>query len=83
MPWTPKDAYKHNKAANTPGAQAQWAAVANSVLNKTGDEAQAIREANAAISKRKPPTRPSKPGTPTTESLAPGMEGPQPLSGEE
>lgn len=53
MPWTPKDAYSHNKKASTPAAQAQWAAVANQVLSDTGDEARAIREANAAISRRK------------------------------
>ena len=48
MPWTPKTAKEHNKNAIGKKAK-QWADVANSVLKKTGDEARAIREANAAI----------------------------------
>ncbi len=48
MPWTPEDAHKHSKLAK--GAKArQWAHVANAVLAKTGDDARAIREANAVI----------------------------------
>lgn len=53
MPWTYKDAYSHTKSANTPHLQSMWSKVANSVLEKTGDEARAIREANAVVSKQK------------------------------
>lgn len=51
MPWTPEQAKKHNKrAVGLVGKQ--WAEVANSVLAKTGNEARAIRAANAVISRR-------------------------------
>ncbi len=38
--------------AKSPTAQRQWRDVANAVLAKTGDDARAIREANAAVAKR-------------------------------
>lgn len=53
MPWTPKDAKKKTKKARSPKAQRQWAHVANGVLAKTGDDARAIREANAVVKRRK------------------------------
>jgi hypothetical protein len=53
MPWAPKDATSHTKKATSPIAKRQFADVANSVLGKTGDEGRAIREANAAVAKRK------------------------------
>lgn len=71
MPWTAKDAYRHTKKANTPALQAQWSAVANSVLEKTGDDARAIREANATIEKRGK----GKP-KPKAKSKPPGQSGP-------
>ena len=49
MPWTPKDATRHTKKANTPKKKRQFAIVANEVLKSTGDEGRAIREANAAV----------------------------------
>jgi len=49
MPWTPRDAYSHTKKADTPSKQRQWAHVANSIFEESGDEARAIREANAAV----------------------------------
>ena len=52
MPWTPSKAKKHNKKAVGKKA-AKWSATANAVLEKTGDDAQAIRIANAAIKKGK------------------------------
>jgi len=52
MPWTAKDAAKHDKKANSAIAQRQWSHVANSVLAKTGDDGRAIREANAVIARR-------------------------------
>ena len=52
MPWTKEDAKKHNKkAVGRKGVK--WAAVANAVLEKTGDDAQAIRAASSAIKKGK------------------------------
>lgn len=54
MPWTDRDALRHTKKAKSPKAQKQWAAVANSVLKLGGSEGAAIRQANAAVSKRKP-----------------------------
>lgn len=52
MPWTASDASKHKKGLS--GAQAeQWAAVANDVLAKTGDEGQAIRAANGVVGRSK------------------------------
>ncbi len=52
MPWTANDAKKHKKGL-TSAERRQWAAVANSVLQKTGNEAQAIQSANAAVNKRR------------------------------
>ena len=53
MPWDPKDAPKHNHAATGPKGK-KWAAVANNVLKNTGNDARAIRTANAAIRKPTP-----------------------------
>jgi len=53
MPWTAKDAPKHTKAAKTPVARRQWAHVADAVLKKTGDDAQAVRAANAVVKRRR------------------------------
>lgn len=53
MPWTPRDAAAKTKKAKSPTARRQWRDVANSVLAKTGDDAQAIREANSVIKRRK------------------------------
>lgn len=54
MPWTPDDGpERHTKKANTPAKKKRWAAVANRVLERTGDEAIAIREANSVIKHNK------------------------------
>lgn len=71
MPWTAKDAYRHTKSASTPQLQNQWAKVANSVLEKTGDEARAIREANATVGKSKKPKTKAK-----AKTKPPGQSGP-------
>jgi len=52
MPWKPSDAKKKNKKADTPAEKKQWATVANKVLKSTGDDAKAVKAANAAIKKR-------------------------------
>jgi hypothetical protein len=53
MPWQGKDAKRHTKAAKSAADQKLWSAVANSVLNKSGDEGRAVRIANAQVSKGK------------------------------
>ncbi len=53
MPWTPKDASSKTKKAKSPKAKRQWSDVANSVLKRTGDEARAIKSANAVVKRRK------------------------------
>lgn len=52
MPWTPKDATRHDKKARSGVSKRQWSDVANSVLQKTGDEGLAVREANGVIKGR-------------------------------
>ena len=49
MPWRPSDAKRHTKAASTPAKAKRWAEVANATLRRTGDDARAIRTANAAV----------------------------------
>lgn len=53
MPWTARDAARHTKKAKSPTAKRQWAHVANAVLQKTGSDARAVREANAVVGRRK------------------------------
>lgn len=52
MPWQPADAPSHTHKAATEALRQLWARVANETLARTGDEAQAIREANAAVAKQ-------------------------------
>lgn len=53
MPWTPKTfAARHNKRLD-PAKAKKAAAIANTILEETGDDAKAIRIANAQV-KRKP-----------------------------
>lgn len=52
MPWTPKSfSSRHNKALS-PAKAAKAAKVANAVLQKTGDEAKAIKIANSQAKKK-------------------------------
>ncbi len=53
MPWKAGDAKSKTHKADTPQKQRQWRDVANSVLKKTGDDARAIREANAVVARNK------------------------------
>lgn len=48
MPWTSADATRHKKGLSGSSAR-KWADIANSVLSRTGDEAQAIRVANSRV----------------------------------
>jgi uncharacterized protein YbjQ (UPF0145 family) len=52
MPWTANDAERHTHKASTPALQNLWAKVANDALQRLGDEARAIREANAVIARQ-------------------------------
>jgi hypothetical protein len=48
MPWSPADAFKHTKKANTPKKKRAWARIANKERRIVGD-AGAIRIANKAV----------------------------------
>jgi hypothetical protein len=52
MPWTPDEAERHTHKATTRALRELWAKVANETLERTGDEGQAIREANAVIARQ-------------------------------
>jgi hypothetical protein len=51
MPWKAKDAQRHTRKAKTAKRKRQWSDVANSVLQRTGDEAKAVRVANGVVKK--------------------------------
>lgn len=49
MPWSPAEAPRHTKAADTPAKRRLWARVANRALGDGHSEGSAIRIANAAL----------------------------------
>jgi hypothetical protein len=51
MPWSPADAPRHDKAADTSKKRTVWARVADSVLAKTGDDGRAAHTANGVLKK--------------------------------
>ena len=51
MPWTSVNATMKTKAADTPKKQKAWAATANNVLQRTGDDATAIKIANSVVNR--------------------------------
>lgn len=53
MPWSAKDAKSKTKRASSAKKRAAWAATANAVLKRTGDDAKAIRIANSVVKKTK------------------------------
>jgi len=53
MPWTASDGPRRTKRANSPAKRKKWAAVANAVLSKSGDEGKAIRIANSLMKRKK------------------------------
>jgi len=57
MPWTPSDATRFTKKAKSPKRKRQWRDVADSMLERTGDEGAAIRAANSVV--RKSPAKKS------------------------
>jgi hypothetical protein len=52
MPWTADEAERHTHKAATQELKDLWAKVANERLESTGDEARAIREANAVVARQ-------------------------------
>jgi hypothetical protein len=64
MPWKKNsDAARHTRRAKSARSKRQWRKVANSVLERTGDEGRAVRAANSVVKrdgygqKRKPKAR--------------------------
>ena len=53
MLWSPKDARRHGKKADTSKKKYIWSRIANKIFEKTGNDARAIRVANAVIRKMK------------------------------
>ena len=53
MPWSPKDATRHTKKAKSATAKRQWSEVANKALKGGASEGSAVRQANAAVAKRR------------------------------
>lgn len=52
MPWTPSDGpNRHTHKADSPQRKRVWAKVANSALERTGNDADAIKEANAVMNR--------------------------------
>jgi uncharacterized protein YdaT len=60
MPWTPKDSSRFTKRAKSPKRKRQWRDVANSMLERTGDEGSAIRAANGVVRKTQAKRRTKK-----------------------
>ena len=52
MPWYVQDVDAHKKGLNDEEKR-QWVKVANRTLDQTGDDAKAIKEANAAVDHRR------------------------------
>lgn len=53
MPWSARDAVRHDKDAGTAKKKRQWSHIANSVLRKTGSESRAIRAASSVVGMRR------------------------------
>lgn len=53
MPWDAKDAEKHAGHPLSEKGRRQWAHVANSVLERTGEEDRAIAAANEIVKRRR------------------------------
>lgn len=49
MPWSPRDAPRFTKAADSPEKRRRWARIANEALKRGLSDGAAIREANAAL----------------------------------
>jgi hypothetical protein len=53
MPWTAKSARRHTKKAKSAKRKRQWAKVANAALRRGASEGSAIRQANAAVKRKR------------------------------
>ncbi len=53
MPWTAGDAKGKTKKATSGRLASLWAEVANSALSRTGNDASAIRQANAVVKRQR------------------------------
>jgi len=53
MPWTSRSAKRHTKKATTAKKKRQWSKVANSALKRGASEGSAIRQANAAVKRKR------------------------------
>lgn len=51
MPWTDQDAMSHTRKASTPRLRRMWADVANDRRGRGATDAEAIRQANAAVAR--------------------------------
>jgi len=51
MPWKAGGAKRHTKKAKSLSQKRKWAATANSVLKRSGDEGKAVRIANSVVKK--------------------------------
>jgi len=49
IPWKPREATQHTHSANSKKKRKIWARIANEQLAEHGDDARAIRVANAAV----------------------------------
>jgi hypothetical protein len=49
MSWSPEDAPRFTKKADTEEKKSLWARTANSILENTQDKTRAVRLANAAV----------------------------------
>jgi hypothetical protein len=49
MPWTSAEAVKHTKKASSSKKKQIWSEVANKQLDKSGDDASAVRVANYVV----------------------------------
>ncbi len=49
MPWSPSDSRSKTHLADSTRRQKMWAEVANNALQRTGDDATAVQEANGVI----------------------------------
>ena len=53
MPWSESDVSRHNTKIKGRTKKRAWAEIADKVLDRTGDEGQAIRVANAKAGRAK------------------------------
>ena len=53
MPWNQSQARRHTRKARTQKDRETWSEVANETLERTGDEARAVRTANAVIKRKR------------------------------